>query len=332
VAVSNGMSNARIVVVGASMGGVKALRSLAAQLESGFPAPILAVQHIGSHPSVLPELLVRAGPLPASHAVDGQEVRPGHIHVAPPDRHMLLEGDRLRVVRAARENHARPAIDPLFRSAALGRGPAVIGVLLTGSLDDGTAGLQAIKARGGTVVVQDPRDAEQPSMPTSALRHVQVDHEVALDSMGALITRLAGFEPGPDPGIAPERVRHENELILGAGGFGEHLEAIGRPSTFVCPDCSGSLWEVTGAVPRRFRCHTGHGYTLRALQHAQAIAADEALWGAVRALQEKEMLLAALAASADPVEASRLRKAKDETARHAHALRGLIEQLTPPPE
>src|SRR5688572_8991302 len=204
------MASGRIVVVGSSAGGIRAWKSLAAQLGADFPAPILAVQHIGSHPSILPTLLARSGALPASHAIDGEVPRPGHIHVAPPDRHMLLEGDRIRLTRGAKENHTRPAIDPLFRSAAIARGADVIGVVLTGLLDDGTAGLQAIAQCGGTVVVQDPDDAEQASMPASALKYVRADHVVALDSVGPLLHRLAAEPPRPGRSAA-SRVVRENE-------------------------------------------------------------------------------------------------------------------------
>src|SRR5262249_52446716 len=159
----------RIVVVGSSSGGVRALQNLAAQLPASFPAPILVVQHIGAHPSILPALLMRCGALPAEHVVDGEELSPGHIHVAPPDFHMYVEDAVVRLARGPKEHHTRPAIDPLFRSTAVAWGPATIGVLLTGLLNDGTPGLQAIKRCGGTTVVQDPAEAHAPSMPISAL-------------------------------------------------------------------------------------------------------------------------------------------------------------------
>lgn len=179
-----------VVVIGASAGGVHALLQIAERLPRFFPAPVCIVQHIGSNPSLLPELLRFRGPNPAMHAEDGQRLTAGTLHVAPPDRHMLLEGDRLRLTHGPKENHARPAIDPLFRSAALSHGPAVVGVVLTGQMDDGTAGLKAVKDCGGTVVVQDPASAEAPEMPRSALRNVAVDHCVALDEIPSLLVRL----------------------------------------------------------------------------------------------------------------------------------------------
>jgi two-component system chemotaxis response regulator CheB len=322
------MAGERIVLVGASAGGVKALQKLAAQLGPDFPAPVLAVQHIGSHPSILPSLLSRSGQLHARHAADGEIVRAGHIYVAPPDCHMLLEGERIRITRGPKENHARPAIDPLFRSAALSRGAEAIGVLLTGMLDDGTAGLQAIARRGGTVVVQDPADAEAPSMPASALRYTQPDHVVPLIALGALLRRLVAEPAGATP-PADTRLVHENEIMFGKGRSMDHLPALGAPSTFVCPDCSGSLWRIEGADPPRFRCHTGHGYTLLSLVHAQGETADGAVWSALRALQEKEMLLRVLAEEAESGVAEKLERKAEEVAGHAKTLRALIEGLTP---
>jgi two-component system, chemotaxis family, protein-glutamate methylesterase/glutaminase len=325
------MPNQRIVVVGASAGGVRALQLLAAQLAPDFAAPILAVQHVGSYPSVLPSLLSRQGPLPAAHAVDGQALVPGQITIAPPDHHMLVERDVVRLTRGPKEHHARPAIDPLFRSAALAWGPAAIGVVLTGLLDDGTPGLQAIKQAGGTVVVQDPQDAESPSMPMNALRHVEVDHKVPLASMGALLTRLAAEAP---PAAAKQKsvvTLLEQKIMLREGEPLEHLREIGSPSTFVCPDCQGALFEIGDLDPRRFRCHTGHAYTLLSLQHAQSEATDDALWGAVRALQEKQHLLKAMAESqsrpSQKNEADRLQKEADKVSRHAQTLRKLIESI-----
>jgi two-component system chemotaxis response regulator CheB len=293
------------------------------------------VQHIGSHPSILPSLLMREGPLPASHAADGERIEAGRIYVAPPDRHMLVDGDVIRLSRGPKEHHARPAIDPLFRSAAVSRGAQVIGVVLTGLLDDGTAGLQSIKSRGGTAVIQDPADAERPSMPASALRYVDVDHSVPLAAMGALLRSLAQKKTTRAAPATPQIV-HENEIMLGKGDFMKHLEAIGEPSTFVCPDCAGALWKITGTEPARFRCHTGHAYTLRSLQHAQSEGTNEALWSALRALQEKELLLKALAAAPradrEAEESARLQDDAERTARHAEALRGLIETIPSPPE
>ena len=324
------MSARRLFVVGASVGGVRALQSLAAQLPADFPAAVLVVQHIGDYQSILPQILTRQGRLPARHATDAEPIAAGRIVVAPPDMHMIVTRTAIRVVRGPKENHARPAIDPLFRSAAMTWGRACVGVLLTGALDDGTVGLQAIKRCGGTAVVQDPDDAEAPSMPSSALHYVDVDHRVKLREMGELFVSLALADVSSAPVPAPDLAREE-DIILGKGDFMENLKAIAKPSTFVCPDCEGSLWEISGSEPKRFRCHTGHGYTLRSLYNAQADGTGEALWGALRALQEKEMLLRALAEGrgGDAAEVARLAEEADEVAAHAEAMRRFIERVPP---
>ena len=207
-----------LVVIGASAGGVGTLLELAEGLPPGFPAPICIVQHVGTHVSLLPELLSARGRHPAVHAQDRQLLTPGVIHVAPPDHHLLVEGNKLRLLRGPRENHARPAIDPLFRSAALEWGARVIGVVLTGMLDDGTAGLKAVKERGGIAVVEDPRTAYEPSMPRSALENVQVDHCVPVGEMGALLGQLVGLSPQPavveDALRASVRALVEREMLL----------------------------------------------------------------------------------------------------------------------
>lgn len=184
------MSSPRIIVVGASVGGISALTMLVSGLAPDLNAAVCVVQHIGPHRSTLPELLSATGGMPATHAEDGMPLQAGTIYVAPPDHHLIVWPGRLHLSRGPRENRTRPAIDPLFRSAAASYGPDVIGVVLTGWLDDGVAGLLAIKDRGGIAVVQDPASARAPDMPHNALKHVAVDHCVALTDMAPLLTRL----------------------------------------------------------------------------------------------------------------------------------------------
>jgi two-component system chemotaxis response regulator CheB len=290
---------------------------------------VLIVQHIGAHQSVLPDILSKSGPLPARHAVDGAPLEVSRIYVAPPDHHMLVVGHALRLTRGPKEHHARPAVDPLFLSAALARGPDVVGVVLTGYLDDGTAGLQAIKHCGGTAVVQDPADASVPGMPLSALQHVEVDHCVTVAQLPGLLTSLARQAPTHHERRPAERLLHELDLTLAKGIAMEHLEQLGKTSNYTCPDCHGSLWEVAGSEPKRYRCHTGHGYTLRSLQQTLALAADEAIWNALRALEEKAMVLQHMAllhrAGGDRLLADRIEAIAAEVDRQAEALRALIE-------
>jgi two-component system chemotaxis response regulator CheB len=327
----------RLIVIGASAGGVSALERLAASLPETLAAPVLVVLHVGAHPSALPEVLSYRGRLPAEHAHDGQSPEPGRIYVAPPDHHMLVVDNSLRLNRGPKEHHARPAIDPLFLSAALARGPEVIGVVLTGMLDDGTFGLQAIKRCGGTAVVQDPADAVEPSMPLSALRHVDVDHCVPLDEMAELLVDLASTPPSTAVRPRDQRLQHEQHVMLFDGRDAmEHLSAIATPSPFVCPDCHGGLWEIADSDPVRYRCHVGHGFSIRTLQHELWGAADDSIWDAIRALQEKSQLILRMAelhkASGDERGAAALETTVKTIQEQANGLRLLVEKTPLPVE
>jgi two-component system chemotaxis response regulator CheB len=326
----------RMIVVGASLGGVSALIEISSALKKDFPAPILVVLHVGAHRSILPSLLAKDSGMQVAHARHDDPILPGRIYIAPPDQHMLVDGDRIVLSRGAKEHHTRPAIDPLFRSAALAHGPDVIGVVLTGTLDDGTSGLQVIKERGGVAVVQDPEDAFARSMPESALKFVAVDHCVPLPLIPMLLTSLAVATPRPAPQATEEFAAHEQALTLHEGDAMEHLEAIGKPSTFVCPDCHGSLWEMLDSRPIRYRCHTGHGFTARTLQDTLAEAGDEALWNALRALQERELLLRHMAghdrSHGEELSAARLESAARRLHRQGALLTRLLEKSPEPVE
>lgn len=322
-----------VVVMGASAGGVAALTGILAGLPGDFPAPILIVMHVGDHPSVLPTLLARSCALPVRHAGDGEPLGPGVVLVAPPGRHLLVErdGDALRAVLTSgpRENHARPAIDPLFRSAAVACAGAAAGVILTGYLDDGVAGLAAIKACGGTAIVQDPAGATAPDMPRHAIEQVAVDRCLPLaDIAGALLEWAAGLPGREADGGAevPEWLRVENRFASGAGEM-KQLRRIATPSPYSCPECGGSLFSLNNAQSCRFRCHTGHSYTLLTLLRQQEAAVEAALSTALRAVQEKESLAEQLAAEfaarslvPEPGYASLAQQARAE----AEALRALL--------
>jgi two-component system, chemotaxis family, protein-glutamate methylesterase/glutaminase len=284
-----------LVAIGASLGGVEALITLVAGLPKDFPAYVAVVQHIGFQRSVLPELLSRAGPLKASHPRDRERLRLGKIYVAPPDQHLLVTPDSVRLSRGPRENHTRPAIDPLFRTAALHWGRSAIGVVLTGELDDGTAGLAAIKACGGCTVVQDPQEAVAPSMPSSALANVEVDHCVLLPVIAPLLSRLVA-PPTPilAPEPPPEALLREQSVFEGVEPM-DNLQAIGTATQLTCPDCGGTLSEVQSGRPLRYRCHTGHAYTARSLESAQAERTEHAMQATFRALKEREQLLRRMA-------------------------------------
>jgi two-component system, chemotaxis family, protein-glutamate methylesterase/glutaminase len=317
-----------IIVIGASAGGVQVLLELAAALPPTLPACVLVVLHVGAHRSVLPDLMNARGGMQALHPRDGQPLQRGRILVAPPDHHLLVGEGHVHLQRGPKENHARPAIDPLFRTAALAYGPRVIGVVLSGCLDDGTAGLQAVKRCGGLAVVQDPLDAEQPDMPASALAHVAVDRCVPSAQLAATLRELLGAPHAMPAPPAPDLLVREQAVSDGTGDPMENLNAIGARSRFSCPECAGVLWEIDGARPRRYRCHTGHAFTLRTLAATQDSATDEALWSAMRALQEREALLHVLADSdecdGDGARGPALRERAGHTAAHAQQLRGMM--------
>lgn len=268
-------SNRSIVVIGASAGGVEALKYLVAELPLDLQAAVFIVLHVGPS-SHLAEILDRAAPLPAADAISGEEIRNGSIYVAPPGNHMLVHEGHLLLRRGPRENLARPAIDPLFRSAACSYGARVIGVVLTGSLSDGTAGLRAIKACGGVSVVQDPADAIVPDMPLSAMRNVEIDHCVPLAQMARLLIKLVGEDAGQTPEI-PSRIRLEAAIAAQEYGSMKTEEKLGTPSVFICPECHGPLWEIEDGPLIRYRCHTGHAFTADVMLEAQSEEADQIL-------------------------------------------------------
>jgi two-component system chemotaxis response regulator CheB len=276
-----------LIVIGTSMGGVEALSRLVAQLPRDLQASICVVLHLApGHLSVLPDILSRAGPLPAHHPMDGEPLEYSHIYVAPSDRHLLVEPGYLRVVKGPLENGHRPAVDPLFRSAARAYGPRVVGVVLTGARNCGSAGLLAIKAQGGIAVVQDPQDAACAEMPRNALEYVEVDHCPRLSRMGALLSRLSA-QPVRGPRKRPRAgLQHEVQLSLGASEAANQPPDRGHPSHYSCPDCGGVLFELEDSGLLRFRCRVGHGFTDEALADGQEKKVDEALWAAVRALEE----------------------------------------------
>jgi two-component system, chemotaxis family, protein-glutamate methylesterase/glutaminase len=292
------------IVIGASAGGVGALLELVQALPGPLDAAVGIVLHVGSRHSLLPELLNARGAPNARHARDGEPLAAGSIYVAPPDHHMLFTRDSVRLSRGPRENHARPAIDPLFRSTALTWGDQSIGVVLTGDLDDGTAGLAAIKQCGGLAIVQDPATALEPSMPRSALANVEVDHCLDVPGIARLLHSLASRPAAKEgePRQPPESILRENAIFEGNLSLDttmQNLAEIGNLTPMTCPECGGGLWEMKKSRPPRYRCHTGHGFSAASLDHAQGQMAEESLWTSVRALREREMLLRRLAAVAE---------------------------------
>src|SRR5688500_1848566 len=293
-----------IIVIGGSAGGVEALMRIARQLPRDLPAAVFVALHFPVYStSMLPRILERAGDLPAAHATDGALIEPGRIFVAPPDRHLIVLRQSVHVVRGPRENGHRPAIDPMFRSAAIAHGNRVVGVVITGNLDDGTAGLLAIKRRGGIAIVQNPTEALLPSLPASALEHVDVDFVLPLSAIGDQLRALAeeiGRRTDGDVEV------HMDDDALRETMYAElNLQVVedsdqhpGHPSPFGCPDCGGVLWEIDDGEFVRYRCRVGHAWSGDALLGSQAEQLDQALWTALRALEENAALTESLAARA----------------------------------
>lgn len=326
-------SDQPLVVVGASAGGVAAMIDLAGALPADFAAPIVVVVHIGSYDGRLPDLVARRGRLPARYARDGEVPQRGCIYFAPPDHHVAIDGGALRLLHGAKENYARPAIDPLFRSAALRWPGPVVGVVLTGMLDDGAAGLRLVKEAGGTAIVQDPNDAHSPSMPRAALAATTVDYCVPLAAIAPLLTRLVGGPMAKDRTHTAPAAGEEVDLTLGRGDPFDVLSRIGRVSRFSCPECGGNLWQLGESPPQRFRCHTGHSYTVRTLEYAKEERSNEALWVALRTVNEKQALLQRMAddfeRTGQPAAAAAARDVAGTAEAASSQLRALLERLPP---
>ena len=282
-----------IIVVGASAGGVEALRALVAGLPKEFPGTVFVVMHTApDSPGVLAQILDRAGPLPALNAANRERFRPGHVYVAPPDQHLLLEPGAMRLTRGPKENRFRPAIDPLFRSAAQVYGPRVVGVILTGGLDDGVSGLWTIKRLGGLAVVQHPEEAYMPSMPLNAIAQVEVDHTLPLAEIPPLLARLASTTVAEQGGYdVPEDLEIEVKIAMEENALESGIGKLGSPSIFTCPECHGTLLQLKENGRTRYRCHTGHAFSADSLLAELTESVEETLWSAVRSIAECAMLM-----------------------------------------
>jgi two-component system chemotaxis response regulator CheB len=304
-----------VVVVGASAGGVEALRNMAAHLAIDLPYPILVVLHVpAGSPSVLAQILDRAGPMPAATAENGEHLQPGRIYVGVPDRHLMVYGHRVLLTRGPTENAYRPAINALFRSAASAFGQRAIGILLSGVLDDGVLGLGAIQARGGTTICQSADDALFAAMPDNARAAGVVDHEATASELGALLKDLTKRDI-KDIHMEPDaRMELENRIAMGGHSAVEFdSDHLGPPSGYTCPDCNGSL----ASVGEHYRCRVGHAWTAEALLHARDGEVEGALWVAVRSLQEKAKLARRMAANVGSSTRSHRYNAQAEEAEHA---------------
>lgn len=287
----------KVIVIGTSAGGLKALKKLISQLPQDFPLPVLIVRHISPDATgnVLLDELNRLNTLKCQHAVSGNNLKPGYIYLAPSDHHLLIDrGLKLLVTKGAHENRSRPAIDPLFRSAAVAFGTGVIGILLTGYLDDGTSGMKAIKECGGICIVEEPEEAEYPDMPRNALNNVKVDYCLPISEMGALLDKIIPQKLQKSKPV-PREILIEAEIAERVLSDLPSVNKVGDQVPFNCPGCGGVLWKVGKDSNLRFRCHTGHAYTAAFLLAEQTSKIEETMWTALRMFEERKNLLTEMA-------------------------------------
>ena len=284
-----------IVFIGGSAGAIEALAELLARLPCDLAAPLLVVLHLGRNgASVLPSILDRVGPLHAITPLDGESLVDGVVYVAPRGKHMLIDSSCVHLSEGPAEHGLRPAIDPLFRSAARACGPRAVGVILSGMLDDGTAGMREIRARGGWTLAQAPDEAAFPSMPESAIANVAIDFVLPVGGLAAKVTELVRqrrrrADPGPEPSAS------QPEPFADASG---ESEPPGMRTDITCPQCGGVLWEEVEGAVTIYRCRAGHLYSPDSLLTAQGEGLDSAIWRPIRMLQERGALLRRLATRA----------------------------------
>lgn len=314
-----------IAVVGGSAGSLEALRDIVGQLPADSAIAMFVVVHIlPTSPSRLPQILARAGRLPVRHAREGDRIEPGRILVAPPDRHLLLDPGGVQIDDGPRVNSTRPALDPLFRSAAAAFGPRVCGAVLSGNLDDGSEGLRVLASRGGLSLVQDPQEAPHPEMPLNALRRVPAAEVLSASAIGRRLATLAAVraDAGPAP---PDAASVPLDLSLGSGG------PEGVATGLTCPDCGGVLW--TDPDSDNLRCRAGHAYGLETLWAMKSASVEQAVWTAMRTLQEDaglaEHLAARARASGSTHTAARFERRYRDATRHAEVLRRLVHEREP---
>lgn len=314
----------RLIAIGGSAGAIGAIRTLCQSLPRELGASLCMVVHVGaSGPNLIAQIFDYSCPFPVQTAVDGDRLEAGRAYIAPSDRHLLVMDGTIRLGHGPRENLARPAIDPLFRSVGLSYGPRAIGVVLTGMLNDGAAGLADLKRCGGVTVVQNPSDAEAEDMPLEALRASDVDYCANMADLGALLEKLLAMEPGPAL-VPPEDIRLEVEIALGRPTGTDDATRLGDPVALSCPACGGVLSETRRTPPLRFRCQVGHAYSAGALVGEQVGSVDGALRVALRIVEERALLLRKMAEEA---RRSGLRWSAESFDRKARESREQVETL-----
>ncbi|MBA9079158.1 chemotaxis protein CheB [Rufibacter quisquiliarum] len=289
-----------IVVIGTSAGGMAVLTKLVSQLPADLPASIFIVQHLAreSNVEILVNRLQMNTQLVCEVAEHEKTFEPGHLYFCPQDHHLLLQRGRMLVTKGPRENLFRPAIDPLFRSAAAAYDSRVIGIILTGMLQDGTVGMQAVKRSGGLTMVQLPAEAEYPDMPQSVMNEMEVDYAVPVGEMGLLVQELVSVPASTDHQV-PQDIQYEatiaERLMTQGNGHSEEMGVMGPQVPVTCPDCGGALWEVKNGTLSHLRCHVGHSFTPESYLQGNLEALEETMWVALRMLEERRTMLSSLA-------------------------------------
>lgn len=322
----NQIKSSMLIVIGASAGGMTALKKLVPQFQMDFPAPIFIVNHMSANTTgeVLVKALNESGSLTCVHAQDEQGFKSGTIYLAPSDHHMLIVKGKILVTKGARENRSRPAIDPLFRSAAVAYGNRVIGIILTGHLDDGTSGMMAIKRCGGVCIAQDPQDASYPDMPQSVIANVGADYCLPIAEMGQLLSDLLRREL-PESKPVPDDIVIEAKIAQRVLSDLPAVEALGDQVPFSCPDCGGVLWQMNKGKPPRYRCHTGHAFTSSVLLTQQTAKIEETLWVALRMFEERQNLLVTMSKNEGKKSSSSISLRVNDSQVHIERIRAMLK-------
>jgi two-component system chemotaxis response regulator CheB len=319
----------KIIVIWASAGGIKAVTQLVSTLPAELPVAVLIVLHMSKHSQadVIVNQMQKLTAYKCLVAHNDLDIQAGHIYLAPADQHLLLKPGKIRLHFGPHENRWRPSVDVLFRSAAASYSSRVIGVVLSGLLDDGTSGMSAIKRSGGICIVQEPSEAEYSEMPLNVINNVPVDYQVLIQDMGYIIADVLS-KPVVDVSI-PDDVKLEADITERLVSDITELEKLGIHSNYVCPDCGGGLWEVEDGNHKRYRCHTGHVYTALALLQTQGEQMEESVWVSIRMLEERRNLLLTLSGRGKEGNgmADDYHRRADELKSHIERLKSLLMSL-----
>jgi two-component system chemotaxis response regulator CheB len=313
-----------IITIGASAGGIAAVTRLCAGFSKGIDAALFIVIHLSreSVVGVVLSQIQKKTTLPCKVPANGDPIENGHIYIAPPDRHMMLEKGRIIVQKGAYENHWRPSIDVLFRTAAAAYDSCVTGIILTGMLDDGSSGMSAIKRSGGRCMIQDPQEAEYPDMPNNVLRNVTVDYKGSLEEIAYVLSDLYTRSECENAEV-PRDVKLEAEITIRMSSNVEDLEPLGTLTPFTCPDCGGTLVQITHEKAARYRCYTGHSFTQASLAEEQNKKLEESLWVAIRMMEERKNLLNAMSSNDDGSRTERAQQIRT----HITRLKDMLKQV-----